>query len=350
MLLLPALTFSKVQAAPYKIEPLGIVGGRIIGGADFTPMQYLFDSYDVGADRPGMAMNGLGQVVEDIGIDGTSLLWLPAPAYGLSAGYHYLPAGFKAQRIGPAGHVVGIMTSDQTAAIWYGGGLTNLGKLGLDGVVSLDVTFRGVVLGTAYRLNPAGTPHYLGTAVIAQPGSNQLQPLFPGGTDSTWAFRANFNADVVGYDTSANQTFVTRNGTGLQPGARSYITELPNIVGNNINAFGDIAGIQTSPTVKTIFAYAPSGQNDLPGSPTVLVNSNAPAADVVAINSRGQVLCVVSYASYLYQHGTLTHLTNLIPNNSGWRDLVGADLNDNGWIIGEGTLNGQIDQAFLMVP
>ena len=102
--------------------------------------------------------------------------------------------------------------------------------------------------------------------------------------------------------------------------------------------------------MKTIFAFAPSGQNDLPASPTLLVNSNAPAADVLAINSRGQVLCVVNYGSYLYQHGVLTQLTNLIPNNSGWSDLVGADLNDNGWILGEGTFNGQIDQAFLMIP
>ena len=368
------LAVAPAHAARYKIRPLGIVGGRTGGSGflqDYDPLELMLD-IPSGALDPGrcrMSMNGLGQVVEDIGVNGTSLLWLPAPAFGMSAGYHYFPAGFEAQRISAAGHVVGIIPADYTAAIWYNGNLTDLGKMGLDYVVNVDVTYRGVVVGTAIKTNPVAfaSPHFLGTAFIAAPGSTNLQPMFPGDANPNWAFRVNNNADVVGGETPAlvqgNVTgtpFVTHNGDSLQPGPMEYVSDpvLPDVYGEVINAFGDIAGVQHIPPGSSqgdqMFAYASSGQTDLPTAPDLLPTTNTmnTYADAYAVNTRGQILCAVGSGEfvYLYQGGTFTKLENLIPAGSGWTSLAGADLNDNGWIVGAGTYNGQIDQAFLMIP
>lgn len=347
------------HAALYRIRPLGIVGGRIVGGLDETPLQTMLDSYNAGAPRPAMSMNGLGQVVEDIGINGTSLLWLPAPAFGLPGGYSYLPNGFMVQRIGPAGDVVGIMVSNRTAAIWRKGALTNLGKMGLDAVANVDVTFRGVVVGTAIKANPQPVePRYLGTPFIVPPGGTQLQQMFTNDTVRTWVFRADANADVVGCETPVSgpsRVFITQNGSGLQPGGKQYPVLPPNGYAVSLNGFGDIAGVQygvSGPLDDNLFTYAPSGQSDLPTTPVLLLSSNVQPTDLLAMNIRGQALCIAGFdpGDVLYQHGGFTRLQDLIPLNSGWTDLSGADLNDNGWIVGEGTYQGQIDQAFLMVP
>jgi probable HAF family extracellular repeat protein len=42
-------------------------------------------------------------------------------------------------------------------------------------------------------------------------------------------------------------------------------------------------------------------------------------------------------------------LNNLIPANSGWFLQAANAINDKGQIVGEGTLNGQIE-AFLLTP
>jgi probable HAF family extracellular repeat protein len=42
-------------------------------------------------------------------------------------------------------------------------------------------------------------------------------------------------------------------------------------------------------------------------------------------------------------------LNNLIPANSGWLLQIANAINDQGQIVGQGTLNGQTE-AFLLTP
>jgi hypothetical protein len=65
----------------------------------------------------------------------------------------------------------------------------------------------------------------------------------------------------------------------------------------------------------------------------------------VALNNQGQVVG----ADFLYGGSTIRKLTDLIPPSSGWSGLHPMDINDSGWIVGQGTIDGQL-HAFLMMP
>jgi probable HAF family extracellular repeat protein len=76
----------------------------------------------------------------------------------------------------------------------------------------------------------------------------------------------------------------------------------------------------------------------------------------LGINNAGQVVgsysnsvTIVSHA-YLYSAGQFTDLNSLIPPGSGWVLNSSAAINDAGQIVGDGTYNGQISQAYLLTP
>jgi len=72
----------------------------------------------------------------------------------------------------------------------------------------------------------------------------------------------------------------------------------------------------------------------------------------MGINELGQVVGDCDYGSkaFLYEGGTMTAVEDLLDAGSGWSDLKYAnDINENGWIVGTGTLNGE-SAAFVMVP
>ena len=52
---------------------------------------------------------------------------------------------------------------------------------------------------------------------------------------------------------------------------------------------------------------------------------------------------------FLYSNGTIQMLTSLIPTATGWTNLNATGINDQGQIVGQGTINGQ-QHAFLMTP
>jgi probable HAF family extracellular repeat protein len=75
----------------------------------------------------------------------------------------------------------------------------------------------------------------------------------------------------------------------------------------------------------------------------VLTDLGMPSAS--GINDLGQVVG----GKYLWQNGTLTDLNTLIDPASGWVITSTSDINDDGQIVGQGTLNGQ-SHCFLMDP
>ncbi|MDR3620719.1 MAG: hypothetical protein P4L85_15310 [Paludisphaera borealis] len=65
----------------------------------------------------------------------------------------------------------------------------------------------------------------------------------------------------------------------------------------------------------------------------------------VALNNLGQIVGT----DFLYDGSTIRKLTDLIPPTSGWSGLHPKDINDSGWIVGQGTIDGKL-HAFLMTP
>ena len=53
--------------------------------------------------------------------------------------------------------------------------------------------------------------------------------------------------------------------------------------------------------------------------------------------------------AFLWVHGVMIDLNDLIPGGSGWQLVSANDINDRGQIVGRGFLNGQ-DRAFLLTP
>ncbi|APW63743.1 hypothetical protein [Paludisphaera borealis] len=65
----------------------------------------------------------------------------------------------------------------------------------------------------------------------------------------------------------------------------------------------------------------------------------------VALNNLGQVVG----NDFLYDGSTIRKLTELLPPTSGWSGLHPTDINDSGWIVGQGMIDGKL-HAFLMTP
>lgn len=53
--------------------------------------------------------------------------------------------------------------------------------------------------------------------------------------------------------------------------------------------------------------------------------------------------------AFLYMNGKAQDLNGLIPQDSGWLLTAANDINESGWIVGAGILNGQ-PHAFLLTP
>jgi probable HAF family extracellular repeat protein len=84
-----------------------------------------------------------------------------------------------------------------------------------------------------------------------------------------------------------------------------------------------------------------NGQQILP------VTSDGPYS---SINSSIQL--VGGFSSNIFQNGTYTALTNLLPvsSSSQWEYLDGVAINDAGQIVGNGVLTNGQSEAFLMTP
>jgi probable HAF family extracellular repeat protein len=141
-------------------------------------------------------------------------------------------------------------------------------------------------------------------------------------------------------------------------GVTPSITRLPTLggpsgVAYDINDAGQIVG-QAEPGTPTSRRLWPRGfvakrpdhrsGNHQPG----------PRSSASAINNRGQIVGLSStagaeYRAFLYENGRMYDLNRAIPSGSGWVLEAAQDINENGQIVGGGTLNGQ-PALFLLTP
>ncbi len=304
-------------------------------------------SYTITDLGPGgaNAINSLGDVlVQDP--NGNSFVWAPggsllalAPLPGDS---FTTPNGINRQglAVGASG------TGNVASVLWTNGVPLNLGTLGGTNNVATGINASGEVVG--YGVVATGTEAFLWTKATGMQGLGSLA----GGGDSI-AFAINRFGKVAGFSgTNGNQAFyafIWSKTTGMrnlgklpgyQDSAAYAMNDLGQVVGNSS------AGCCAHATLwgKTKGSMLDLGV--LPGATYSTANG---------INNVGQVAGVAYYGlngSHAFVWSPFTgmlDLNNLIPANSGWVLELATAINDQGQVVGLGTLNGQAE-AFLLTP
>jgi probable HAF family extracellular repeat protein len=243
----------------------------------------------------------------------------------------------EALAINEAGQVVGWARTASGRAhgfIWQNGIMRDLGALSPDGYTEAwGINNVGQVVGFS---GVSGGVH----SFLWQDGI--MTDLTPTGDSRSWCFGINESGQITGQTgqpTSVNP-FLWQNGqTVVITGYGADGTG----EGLGINNLGQIVGDYTSGGYNHAFGWDRGVFTDLGFLP------GGYSAKAVGINDAGQVVGQADTRAFLLVDGVMTDLNSFLPPDSGWV-LYGANaINQNGQIVGWGTLNG-ITRAFLLTP
>jgi probable HAF family extracellular repeat protein len=167
-----------------------------------------------------------------------------------------------------------------------------------------------------------------------------------GGTDSI-AYGVNSSGQIVGRARNAqelNRAFIYQNGVMTSLGTLGGTGS----VGEAINDAGSAVGYAQDVNDQFRgFVYSA-------GVMTSIGTLGGNESQALDINNAGQVVGFARNASgnpraIMYENGVLMDLNTLLPAGSGWSVLeIAHEINDSGWIVGEGTYLGR-HRAFLMI-
>ncbi len=349
----PSFASRPASAAPtYEIVPLGTLGGSFSRANSVKMSDGIFGYattaqsvkrpvvwreggiLDLGAP-PGfvigeaVAGNAAGQIAvlaENTSVQSyTTFLWEDDvwTDIGLLPGY----AEAIPEDMDSAGRIVGRAFTlgpggGSAAFLWDDGVMTDLGTLGGSGARAYDVNEAGQVVGWSRQPEVGGVS--LNRAFLWESGTMTSREPLPT-YEHSQAFGVNETGDVVGSSwVVTSPQFFSADRATLWRGT------------------GEIVDLGRTPgpeaCVSGLFAYTDNIAR--------------------AVNAHGQVVghaqCVASggaLAAFLWEHGVMHNLNDLVPAGSGW-DLVQAlDINDDGDIVGWGIRpdTGTL-QAFLLVP
>jgi probable HAF family extracellular repeat protein len=139
--------------------------------------------------------------------------------------------------------------------------------------------------------------------------------------------------------------------------AGGVFTDLGSLTGDprtntealGINGSGQIVGYSAAADgLQHAFLYSAGVMQDL----GTFAGENAAA---VAINSGGVIIGNLTnpyganLGAFVYSNGMMSDLASLIVNGADWSQLIVTGINDDGWIVGNGTVNGTT-RGFLAVP
>jgi probable HAF family extracellular repeat protein len=246
------------------------------------------------------------------------------------------------------GLAVGASDAD-SAVLWTNGEPFNLGTLpGATVSSATAINASGQVVG--FSSSPAPEEAFLWSKATGMQGLGFLS----GGGFSD-AFAINRFGQVAGFSgakgDNAFYAFIWSKTTGM-----TNLGKLPGYAfsaARAINDLGQVAG--DSDCVgqcghATLWSKTKGSMIDLGILPGAL------SSGATALNNVGQVVgwayysATNQYHAFVWSPSTgMLDLNNLIPANSGWVLQFAEAINDQGQIVGEGTLNGQTE-AFLLTP
>ena len=340
-------TCSMYAADQYSIIDLGTLGGSSSGAYDINNLgQVVGESYTLGGGTPH------------------AFLWQNGSMQDLSSlnqGTYYS----RASGINDSGQVVGgsrtPASGDTRPTLWQNGTIQDLGTFNYgtfnDG--SFNPRFSDTS-GWAYRINNSGQiagksqeqgPSPADHAALWQNGT--IQDLGTLGGFLSSAYGINNSGQVVGDSQSGagwgapNHAFVWKNGTmqdlGTFGGNKSTaysVNDSGQIVGGS-NLSGDLS--------RHAFIFENGEMKDIDTlggvkSNAYDINNSGEVVGSVAIPGSGR-----DFSAFIWENGEMKDLHTLLPSDSLWSLHKANAINDSGWIVGEGYINGAY-HAFLMKP
>jgi probable HAF family extracellular repeat protein len=250
----------------------------------------------------------------------------------------------RAWGINDRGQVVGEATdsiSGVSAFLYSNGTMTSLLPLlhsNFSSCWAFDINNSGLVVGES------------GSGFIYNSNTGMTTWLPGGGFTHPWGI--NDNGQVVGYvyDTTsqAYHAFLYNKGT---------MNDLGTFVGGSgsfaydLNENNQVVGYAYTPSgVGHAFLYSNNTMTDLGTLPGSSWSYGEGINDKGQVVGESSVAGVLGYHAFLYSNGTMSDLNDLINPTSGWTLQFAQDINNNGWIVGQGVnSNGQY-RAFLLKP
>jgi probable HAF family extracellular repeat protein len=265
------------------------------------------------------------------------------------------PLGFNGRATGGSGlnnqgEVVGSVASDH---VYQPGDPLVWSPSGAAGVLPAPEGDRG---GHASAINDAGevagTSGYLKAVRWTTFGEPQLLGGLPGGNGEARAYGINNAGQVVGYARGAIYTprpFLWDPRTGMRDlgfagdatrsGQAYAINDRGHVVGNaQTTTYTGLPfiwrdGVLTTLGDQTGFAYGLNERDDVVGQ--ILVRGAGGS---------------VEYHAFVHTGGALRDLNELVPAGRGILLNSARDINNNGWIVANGTNAAGKQRAFLLVP
>ena len=365
LLLLLCLAVSSGPASavlPYTITDLGTVGDSRSHAYGTNASAQVVGLYNDGDDH--------------------AFLWLPEPAYGMSAGMHSLGSlggsGSAAYRINESGQVVGwadLAGGQFHAFLWLpeeayemSAGMHPLGSFGGAFSEALDINESGQVAG--YAATPSGYGYY--HAFLWEAETGVMQDLGTLGGTKSYGLGINASGQTTGYAHTESDDFhaflITPEGgvwyrDDNGDGRNDLMLDLGTLGGSEsvawrMNELGQVVGwANIESGDRRAFLWHDdngNGESD-PGEMQDLGTLVAPHSEAFAINALAQVVGYTYIGpnqpdvAFLWENGVMYDLNTLICDGSGWDLVNAADINDAGQIVGWGYHDGEA-RAYLLTP
>jgi probable HAF family extracellular repeat protein len=216
----------------------------------------------------------------------------------------------------------------------------NLGSIGGTGFsAAFSINNNGQIVGYA-----PNSYNFLHACLFNSNGNIDLGALSGGAYSASYALSINDLGQIVGFasDNGDRATLFDATGHGANIKLSNYESRA-----NCINDLGQIVGCTHSfgsnSSHACIFDYKNGTIIDL--SPTM-------EGEALSINDLGQIVGYTSAGPCIFDptgKGNNININTLIDPASGWSLSQANCINNNGWIIGQGTYHG-VTTSFLLIP